>query len=49
VVDACVRGENYSVFLEGNSKLSVLSVFLLNTVTLDIFQGLVVVHDIRPV
>jgi hypothetical protein len=43
------RGENYSVSLEGNSKLGVLSVFLLNTVTLGIFQGLVVVHDIRPV
>jgi len=43
------RGENYSVSLEGDGKLGVLSVFLLNTVTMGIFQGLVVVHDIRPV
>ena len=31
------RGENYSVSLEGDGKLSVLSVFLLNTVTMGIF------------
>ena len=32
-----ISGKNYSISLEDNSKLSVLSVFLLNTITLAIF------------